>query len=158
MKTKIYYPLFLILLFSISCSDPGGEPIFDGFTFRIWNFTDEVYEGEIVIGSFKNENFIAIDSIKFERKLQIGGAALLSHFIRENSWKPDLDKIRNVPSNRCFFKLKLSNGRSGVLTRYNSEELFSLLLPQKKHFRGEYGELFLNIEDTQLTGGAVKEF
>lgn len=151
--------LIVIMLTTIfSCADPGGEPVYDGLTFQISNRTNEIYQGEIVIGSLVNNKFIATDSIKFIRSLEVGSAlSNYPHFVGENRWKPNLAKIRNIPSERCYFKLKLSNGRFGIITRYNSNELFSLLLPVSEYFSGDYGLIFLNIDDNQLSGLAAEE-
>ena len=164
MLKKEYYIitiLFIYLVFN-SCNgigDPGGEPVYDGLTFRISNRTNEIYQGEIVIGSLVNNKFIATDSIKFIRSLEVGSAlSNYPHFVGENRWKPNLAKIRKIPSERCYFKLKLSNGRSGIITRYNSNEFFCLLLPATKHYRGEFGRIFLNIDYNQLSGRAAEEF
>ena len=95
--------------------------------------------------------------MKFKRSLERGNSTVGFHFVDEGGWKPDLNKIKIIPSERCYFKLKLSNGRSGVITRYNSNELFSLLLPEENYFRGDYGVLYLNIDDTQISGYAAEE-
>lgn len=157
INMKNLFLLLLITPFIFSCVDAGGDTIYDGFTFRISNRTNQVYEGEIFIGTLKNSNFIAIDSIKFERKLEIGGSTLLSHFIGGNRWKPNLDKIKSLSSERCYFKLKLSSDREELVTRYNSTDLFSLLLPNKNFFEGDFGEILLNISDSQISGSAAME-
>lgn len=156
IKNLIKYIAFLLIF---SCADPGGDPVFEGFEFSVANRTNLVYQGEIVIGGFVNNKFIATDSIQFIRDLKIGGGAVTLgyHFIDDNRWKPNLDKIRNIPSEKCYFKLKLSNGRTGIITKYNSNELFSLFLPKNKQFKGRYGNLFLHIDNDQISGNASEE-
>lgn len=149
--------LLISFLVITSCDFEDEDVIRNGFTFRIANRTNEAYIAAIVIGGFKNNNFIATDSINFERALEIGGSNLLSHFVDENRWKPSLDKIRNIPSNRCYFKLKLSNSREEMITRYNSSELMSLLLPNSNVFKGDFGAIYLNINDSQISGKAAEE-
>ena len=146
-----------MLITIFSCGDIDGDEHYDGLTFRVSNRTNQKYQGEIFIGAMVNNKFIATDSIKFVRDL-VTGSQNLSHFINENRWKPNLAKIRNIPSERCYFKLKLSNGRSGIITRYNSNEFFSLLLPVSEYFSRDYGLIFLNIDDNQLSGRAAEEF
>lgn len=151
----------LLVLILNSCNgigDPGGEPIYDGFVVTIANSTNQIYRGEIVIGALKNNSFISTDSIQFERNLEIGNATGGFYFVNEKRWKPNLNKIKNIPSERCYFKLKLSNGRSSIITRYNSNVLFSLLLPEENYFKGDFGKLYLNIDDTQISGYAAEEF
>ena len=45
---KILILWFLVLTF-FSCADPGGERIFDGFSFTFYEYTGEDYDIEIVI-------------------------------------------------------------------------------------------------------------
>lgn len=154
MKTK-YIILAISLFFMVSCGDPGGETVYDGFSFSIPNQTNEVYKGEIVIGGLINNKFVPTDSLTFLRELKTGNA-VYPHFFDENRWKPDLDKIRNVPSERCYFKLKLSNGREEMLVFFNSTEFFNLKLPNTKNFVGDYGRLFVTVFDTEIVGNAAE--
>lgn len=150
----------IILIFSIiilqSCSDPGGEKSYEGFEFTIPNSTNQVYTGEIVIGGLVDNVFRPTDSIFFLRDLEIGNLNLLPHFFDGNRWKPNLDKIRSLPSERCYFKLKLSNGREEMLVFFNSTELFNLKLPNTKNFIDDYGRLFVNISNTDIVGNAAE--
>lgn len=160
MQKNLYKYLCFISFLLTSCGDigdPGGEPIYNGFLVTVANSTNQIYQGELVIGGLKNNNFIPTDSVKFKRDLEIGNSTVGYHFVDEGGWKPDLNKIKIIPSERCYFKLKLSNGRSSIIARYNSNELFSLLLPKENYFRGDYGVLYLNIDDTQISGYAAEE-
>ncbi|MFK8060816.1 MAG: hypothetical protein AB8B78_12090 [Polaribacter sp.] len=159
MKNKNILILFITLVL-LSCDgigDPGGEPIFDGFMISVNNSTNKVYQGEIVIGGLQNNNFIATDSVSFKRDLEIGGSNLGFHFVNDNRWKPNLDKIKTLPSDSCYFKLKLSSGRQEIITRYNSNKLFSLKLPETTNFKGDFGRLIISISDTSVIGRAAKE-
>jgi len=131
-KNNILIIVLCVILNSYNgIGDPGGEPIYDGFVITFANSTNQIYQGELVIGGLKNNNFIPTDSAKFKRSLEIGNSTGGFHFVDEGGWKLDLNKTKIIPSERCYFKLKLSNGRSSIIARYNSNDLFSLLLPRK---------------------------
>lgn len=144
----------LILLFS--CTGLGGETNFKGFQFSIWNDTQQVLEAKIIIGGEQNGNYIATDSVLIE-EIKIGGNNPSPFFLNENRWKPDLDKIRNIPANECFFVIDLSNGRRERIGRFQSNELFSLQLPNVYHFTGDRGDILLSIKDSEVTASTVAE-
>ena len=149
---KILILWFLVLTF-FSCADPGGERIFDGFSFTFYEYTGEDYDIEIVIGGMDNGVFIPTDSIKMETKLPALKKGY-GYFFEGNRWKPDLDKIRAIPSSHCYFKIKLSNNRTEMIGRYNLPGLMSLLLPSSDAFSGDYGSLIISIRKDKITGKA----
>lgn len=157
MKTKNIFLAVISLLFMVSCADPGGEPIYDGFSIAISNNSDQSYSvRKIIVGGLKNNLFVPTDTIVPTTDIEIRSNYLESVFLDANRWKPDLDKIRNIPSERCYFKLKLSNGREEMLVVYNSTDFFNLKLPNTKNFVGDYGRLFFTIFDTEIIGRAAE--
>ena len=153
MKKTLILLLFTLTLFS--CSDPGGDPVFDGFEFAIKNETNKKYSIELVIGGMKNDVFIPTDSIIMQPEIEANSYP--SYFSEANRWKPNLNKIRNIPSERCFFKIKLLNNRSEMISRYNQQELMGLLLPEDEVFEGDYGRLLIVIWENEVTGRAAEE-
>ena len=142
MKTKNVF-LFFCAMLLISCGDPGGDTIYEGFSLSFINKTNPTYDVEIVIGALSNGMFHPTDSIVATNVMQ--GGDLPTYFRDENRWKPDLNKIKNLPSDRCYFKIKLSDGREELLTEYSSNELFSLLMPSESNFSGRFGVLVISI-------------
>jgi len=153
MKKPILLLLLTLTLFS--CSDPGGDPVFDGFQFAIKNETNKKYSIELVIGGMKNDVFIPTDSIIMQPEIEANSYP--SYFTEANRWKPNLNKIRAIPSERCYFKIKLSNNRVELIGRYNQQELMGLLLPNEDVFEGDYGRLLIAIWENEVTGYAGEE-
>jgi len=151
-NNKKYFILVVLCFFFRACINDENN-ISEGFTFRVTNRTDIIYKAEIVIGGFVNNTFIPTDSISFNRNLEIGGATLDSHFINDNRWKPQLNKIRNIPTNKAYFKLKLSNGRSEILKIFNTQSLFNVAIPEFTNIFDRRGEISILIEDNQISGG-----
>lgn len=141
--------ILLLSIFTFSCSDPGGDPIFQGFQINSFNGTNNILNGELVIGGCIKGNFIPTDSIKLSN-IKTGRSHPLSNFFDENRWKPNLDKIRSLPSDRCCFKLKLSDGREELLTEFESSDLLSLLLPNETNFKGSFGLLFISADKDEI--------
>jgi len=154
MKTKIVIVVASFFLL-ISCADPGGDPVFEGFSFSFSNHATLYTDAKVFIGGMKNGVFISTDSIKITR-INIGNNNF-SHFIGENRWKPDLSKIREIPSGRCYFLLRLSDEREELIERYEQTELFSLSVPEGKKFEGDLGYILISIWDDRITGNALKE-
>ena len=89
MKKTLILLLFTLTLFS--CSDPGGDPVFDGFEFDFRNKTNQEYTIEIVIGGMQNGTFVPTDSILMPSELIANKN--ISFYTEENRWKPNLNKI-----------------------------------------------------------------
>lgn len=161
---KIHIILLLGALSFISClgdfGDPGGEPNYEGFLVGLYNPSEISYNnGELVIGSFDNQgNFIATDSIILNDIK--GGRSFENYFVNENRWKPDLNRIRAIPSDTCYFKLKLSNGREEIIKKnVFGEGQMALRLPTNKdNFRGAFGSLGIYIENEFVYGGAQERY
>ncbi|WP_088323474.1 hypothetical protein [Polaribacter tangerinus] len=151
---NIHITLVIFLILIVSCGDPGGEQIFDGFSVSFINRTDQTLDAKILVGGFSDGVFYPTDSI-IAKNVKTG-TIMNGYFEDADRWKPDLDKIRNIPLERSYFKLKLSNGREEMLTVFNSTELFNLKLPNTKNFVGDYGRLFVTIFDTEVIGRAVE--
>lgn len=154
MKKNILF-LIITVLIIFSCSDPGGDPTFEGFEFSIWNKTSNEYDIKIITGGMQNGIFVPTDSIVMQQKIKMN--SYFSYNNSENRWRPSLDKIRAIPSERCYFKIKLSNQREEMIGRYNQQVLMSLLLPGEDFFTDDYGRLLISIRDTKITGRAAKE-
>lgn len=152
MKKKILILWFLVLTL-FSCEDPGGEEIFEGFSFSFYEYTGEDYDVEIVIGGMDNGVFKPTDSIKMETKLPALKKAY-NFFFEDNRWQPDLNKTRAIPSEKCYFKIKLSNNRTEMIGVYNQEGLMSLSLPSGDVFVGDYGRLIISIRKDEITSKA----
>ncbi|WP_347174072.1 hypothetical protein [Polaribacter uvawellassae] len=152
-KQNIIVVLTLFIL--ISCLKDEDRVRY-GFTIAFWNYTNEVYDAKMIIGGMKNGIFIPTDSISVN-KIKLGGDIHPYYFINENRWKPNLDKIRTIPSERCYFMLKLSSQREEMIKKYEQQELMSMLLPSSDTFIDDYGRLLISIRDNQITGRAAKE-
>lgn len=152
---KIVYTLIASALIFISCSDPGGDPIYDGFKLQVSNRTNTDYNIEIVIGGKKNGIFIPTDSIKMNQPVIKKKSNY--YFIEDNRWMPDLSKIKALPSDSCYFKLKLSNQRVEFIKRFNQQKALNLQLPNKNYYTGDYGWLLISIWDDKITGYAAEE-
>jgi hypothetical protein len=152
MKKVIVF-LGFFSLFIFSCSDPGGDPVFDGFTFSISNKTNRTYNAKMFIGGVNDNLFSATDSIEISN-LRIGNSLNFpNYFVEENRWKPDLDKIRNLPSSKCYFKLRLFDTREEVIEMFESTEYFRLDISDgKRYFTGYYGKINIYITDSKISG------
>ncbi len=153
MKKRILL-LVLTVLTLFSCADPGGEEVFEGFMFSFYEYTGEDYDVEIVIGGMDKGIFKPTDSIKMETKLPALKKAY-NFFLEDNRWQPDLNKIRAISSEKCYFKIKLSNNRTEMIGVYNQQDLMSLSLPSGDVFVGDYGRLIISIRKDRTTGKAV---
>ena len=155
MKKIILLIVITVLIFN-SCADPGGDPTFDGLEFSIWNRTSEDHEIEIIIGGMKNGVFIPTDSITINPMLKSNSS--YNYYTDETRWKPSLNEIRMLPSQSCYFKIKLSNQRQEMIKRFNqSSVFFRLLLPSEDNYVGGYGSLYINIYNDKVTGHAAEE-
>lgn len=142
MKTKILITV-ISFVFLTSCVRDEDMP-FEGFTFLFSNHTSRNYsEAELFIGGIKNGVFIPTDSILIVPKIKTNGNGY--HFIGENRWKPDLRKIRAIPSDRCYFFIKLTNDRESLLGKYNQTEPFSINLPSDNTIGGNMGSVRIYI-------------
>jgi hypothetical protein len=147
--------LLSLLIAAFSCADPGGDPIYNGFVFNFINDTTKELNSKVIIGGFSNGFFTPTDSVSISN---IKKGRTYSHpmFVGENRWKPDLEKIRAIPSERCYFKLKLSDGREELLTKYSSIEIFSLQLPNKAYFTGDFGLLSITIDENETRASVAQ--
>lgn len=147
--------LFFVVLSIFSCADPGGDPVFEGIEFDFRNKTNQEYTVEIVIGGMLNNVFVPTDSVLMPTEIK----ASKSHFFytEGNRWKPDLNKIRAIPSERCYFKIILSPQREEMVKRSDKSDALGLLLPSSDFFVGDYGRLILVIEGGEVTGSTLEE-
>lgn len=149
--------LFFFIILTSCLIDEDEDVIRDGFELSFFNRTNTTYTGKLLIGGFKDNIFIATDSINFEREIAIGTETVPNQFTDANRWKPDLDKIRNLPSANSYFKIKLSDGTNQLLTRFDTNELFNLKLPNTDHYRGNFGYISITIDDNQISAHAIQE-
>ena len=154
MKTKKIIPALLCFILLTSCFKDEDRS-FEGFSFFITNYASTVFENaEIVIGGMQNGVFVPTDSIKLPKLERL---IPKDYHFDDNRWKPNLDKIRAIKSDRCYFKFKLSSQREELVGRYNKVELMSLLLPSGNVFKDDYGELLFTIQEDKVIGSAAKE-
>ena len=149
MKTKKIIPLLLCLILFNSCVK-DEDRFYEGFTFVISNETSKIYDGEIFIGAMKNGVFSPTESIVIP-KIMIGKGHP-HYFISENRWKPNLETIRSIPANECYFLLKLSNSKEEILKRYDTSTLFSLEISNNKKIGGDEGRIYMYIYDNEIFG------
>ena len=150
---KIHIIFLVVALSFTSCldgiGDPGGEPDYDGLTFSIINTSDEAYqESTIFIGGLDQQDiYQPTDSIVLDNIKRGGG--FIPYYFNENRWKPDLAKIRALPSDSCYFKIKLSNGREEFFKRpmNNNITRLALKLPEEEVFESDYGSINVQIEN-----------
>ena len=155
MKKRILLLVFTVLIL-FSCADPGGDPEYRGFEFNVWNRTNVDSSLEIVIGGMKNGVFIPTDSITINQILKSNSS--YNYYTDKTRWKPSLNEIRMLPSQSCYFKIKLSNQRQEMIKRFNqSSVFFRLLLPSEDNYVGDYGSLYINIYNNKVTGHAAEE-
>lgn len=145
----------LILFVLTSCVKDEDRTQY-GFTISFSNNTTKVYDAKMVIGGMKNGVFIATDSVNVNQ-IKVGGDIHPYYFNGDNRWKPNLDKIKTIPSERCYFMLKLSNNRTEMIGRYNQQEQMSLLLPNNDTFVDDFGRLIIALWDNEVTGYAAEE-
>ncbi len=128
------------------------EPSQEGFTFSFSNRTDQVYDAQLSIGGLKDGVFVATASVPITN-LQIGYADVIpSYYKDENRWQPDLEAIRNIPSEYAYFKLKLSENREGIIEKFDTSELFKLAIPSGKKFIDDEGRINIYITDDKISG------
>ncbi|MFN0729847.1 hypothetical protein [Polaribacter gochangensis] len=144
---KIIIVLNFLLL--ISCVKDEDRS-FEGFTFVISNETNLIYDAEIFIGAIKNGVFSPTDSIVIP-KIKVGKGHP-HYFIDEHRWRPNLESIRNIPANECYFLLKLSNSREEILKRYDTSTLFGLEISNNKKIVDEEGRIYIYIYDNEIFG------
>lgn len=155
MKTRIIILVISVLTF-VSCVEIDDRYI-EGFSFSFANHTDKEYDAILYIGGIINRNFIATDSVEVPN-LKTGSFHIHgSYFNDENRWKPDLDKIRALPSQRCYFKIKLSDGREKVILNTSSEFFGLDISDGKKEFVNEKGRIYMYIYDDDIFAKAAKE-
>jgi hypothetical protein len=153
MKKKTLLLVITVLILTSCVKDEDRS--FEGFSFFITNNASTVFENaEIVIGGMQNGVFMPTDSIKLPKLERL---VPKDYHFDDNRWKPNLDKIRAIKSDRCYFKFKLSSQREELVGRYNKTELMSLLLPSGNTFKDDYGELLFTIQEDKVIGSAAKE-
>lgn len=151
MKIKKQNIIIGLTLFILTSCVKDEDRVFEGFSFYITSNVGSFEDSEIVIGGMQNGTFVPTDSIKFDKIEYLSR----HYYFDDNRWKPNLDKIRAIPSGRCYFKIKLSDQREEMIM--NNSSLMSLLLPKENFFKGRYGQLQLNIEVDKVFGGADEE-
>ncbi len=152
-KQKI---IFVLTFFIFSSCVKDEDIVFNGFEFSFWNYTKEVYDAKMIIGGMQNGVFKPTDSIDVNQ-IKVGQGTNPYYFIGENRWKPDLDKIKAIPSQHCYFKIRLSPHREEMIKRSGQSQILSLMLPNGDFFTGDYGSLIFGIRDNEVTGRAAKE-
>jgi len=148
MKLQRLIIVLTLLVFASCVKDE--DRVFEGFTFVITNETDIEYDAEIFIGGMENGVFVWTES-KLITKIKSGGNNP-HYFIDENRWKPNLELIRALPSENCYFKLKLTNNREEILKIYNTTNPFNIDISNEKKNEGDEGRMYLYIHDDKVFG------
>ncbi len=143
--------IFILICYWLLCScnlmsdNFHGEEAQYGFLFDVKNDTDIAYNSPVIyIGGIKDDVFISIDSIP-TRAIPVGSDDWNIHVgdvVSGGSgsrWKPDLQKIKDIPSKQYNFKMKLSNSREDILRWTGNEDLIFGIDPSTiiAHRKGE---------------------
>ena len=164
MKTKILIIVSLFLF--ISCNPLENIDLEHfGITFTINNNTNVIYtDASITIGGMKDGKFIGTETYNFP-KLTITGTNEWNTYygngeggllrIANNSvdgndrWNPNLDLIRNIPSEKAYFKLRLAEGNETLLRDVNENGILATLvsrtIPEGYVFKNDRGSLYIGI-------------
>lgn len=165
---KIKKLIIISFFFLISCNGLLPEPDFVGLTFHIYNNTNVVYDNAYInIGGMKDGEFIKTESYTFPR-LTITGTnewdIYNTNHLRfstgnvsaEPRWKPDLDLIRNIPSEKAYFKLCLEESVETLLYEIddngNLTSLVSREIADGYIFEGDGGSLSIGIWEEGVIG------
>lgn len=148
---NLYLFAIFSLLFLNSCiNDVFNETPHEGITFSTFNKDKDFTNIKISVGGMKNDEFIATESIIIP-KLEFGS---FTYFRDDNRWKPNLDLIRNIPSDSCYFWIKLTEERNELLTYYEnymySGGVRFSVSEEKKYISGEDGYLIININKEKI--------
>ncbi len=164
MKTKIL--LAISVFFLISCDLIEEDEDLTGITFKINNNTDVIYTNAfITIGGMKDGEFIGTETYNFP-PLTITGTnewntydgngeeGNLLKFANNTTnggarWEPNLDLIRNIPSEKAYFKLTLEDGNEILLQNVNEDgaltTLVSIAITEGYIIKNDYGSLYIGI-------------
>lgn len=135
---------------------------YEGFRFSISNTDKEFDNAKIFIGGKSNNKFIATDSIvlpkiyspksSLNNHFQIKNqTAVKDYFYKRNRWKPNLDLIRAIPSDSCYFRLVLPDGREALL-KNNKGELAKTELPAGRIITSSDGYIQIQIQKDSIKG------
>ncbi|MGY6649035.1 hypothetical protein [Wenyingzhuangia sp. IMCC45574] len=130
MSKKILIFISCILL--VSCDFDLYENImgksYSGFHFTVWTNQEEFveFEGELFIGGVKEGVFIPVESIPFHYSGgRINNRSSIAfyyndkndriYYKEDNSWNPNLDAIKDIPSSSYCFLLKISEDRQEII-------------------------------------------
>jgi|TARA_B110000902_G_C14107976_1_gene513215 hypothetical protein len=161
MKNKnLIFVSLLVLLISCSLME---EDDFTGITFDINNNTDIVYtNASITIGGMKNGEFIGTETYDFPSLTITGtnewntynrndeeGGLLVFAYNSGGRWKPNIDLIRNIPSEKAYFKLILEDGNETLLQNVNEDGVLTTLvsreIPKGYMFNNDGGSMYIGI-------------
>lgn len=147
---KLQRLIIILTLFVFTSCVKDEDRVFEGLTFVITNETDIEYDAEIFIGGMENGVFVWTES-KLIAKIKLGGNNP-HYFIDENRWKPNLELIRALSSENCYFKLKLTNNREEILKIYNTTNPFNIDISNGKKIEGDEGRMYLYLYDDKVFG------
>jgi hypothetical protein len=150
----IIFVSFLVVLTSCDISDPEADKI--GFEISVANDSGVNYDNaKLMIGGMKDGKFIKTESYSlptlFARTSNNESQTIA---LDDNRWKPNLDLIRAIPSNRAYFSIQFE-GKEEVLLydfweKYKGE-LVSVTISEGRVIKNDDGELTISIEkDTVL--------
>jgi hypothetical protein len=135
---------------------------YEGLRFSVSNTDVELENAKILIGGMKNKNFIATDSVllpniysplsSLSNDFQLkNDKAVKDYYYKINRWKPNLDLIRAIPSDSCYFKLILPNGRESLL-KNNKGELAKTEITNERVIRSSDGLIQIQIQKDSIKG------
>ena len=142
----------LIVLFTLNSCTGLEDDNYYGFEFVVVNHTSQEYNAEIVVGGFKDGVFIPTDSIRMDPIVIHKPEYDASGFFKErNRWNPDMQKTRAIPSDSCYFKLKLTNDRQEFIKKSETNDaLFALEIPENNLFKNDNGIIGFRITETSI--------
>ena len=163
MKTKILLTISLFFLISCDLIEDEDRDQF-GFTFTIGNNTDITYtNANITIGGMKDGKFIGTETYNFpvltitgtnewntyNGTSEEGGTLRIANSATDGRWNPDLDLIRNLTSEKLYFKLTLTEDNETLLQSVNDDGILATLvsraIPEEYVVKNDDGILQISI-------------
>lgn len=157
MKTNKIIIIIIILLTSCNPLEKSNfDPDLVGITFIISNETNQEYiNANITIGGMKDGEFIGTESYDFPTLKVIANKDNQQNIaVNVNRWNPNLDLIRNIPSERAYFKLRLKKDNELILRNFSDNNTLtnfvSRNIPKGYTFKNQDGELFIGIKENNI--------
>lgn len=153
MKKVIIFVSFLIVLISCDISDPEDDKI--GFEIGVANDSGVSYDNaKLMIGGIKDGNFVKTEAFSLPTLfVRTSNSKSQTIALDDNRWKPNLDLIRAIPSDRAYFSIQFE-GEEEVLL-YDSWEkykgdLVSIAIPEGRIIKNDDGNFDIIIEENSV--------